>query len=107
MNENQPPKVAKWLLRHFGSSPNTESVIGDLDERYGHGRSYLWYWTQAFQAIVASFLNEVWEHKLRAIRALLIGWVIKVTWFSVFAHTYGRPPWRLYHEGIEASLLLL
>src|SRR5215469_11218081 len=46
-------------------------------------------------------------HKLLAIRALLIGWTIKVTWMSVFKSTYGRPPWRLFfHEGIETSLLI-
>jgi len=107
MRSNQPPSIAKWLLRHFGSSPNNESVIGDLDERYRQGRSYLWYWKQAFQAIATSFVNEVWEHKLPAIRALLIGWAIKVTWISIFAHTYGRPPWRLFfYEGIDTSVLL-
>jgi hypothetical protein len=104
---SQPPTIAKWLLSHFGCSPNNQSVIGDLDERYRQGRSYLWYWKQALQAIVASFLNEVWEHKLLAIRALLIGWVIKVTWISIFARTYGRPPQRLFfYEGIDTSLLL-
>jgi hypothetical protein len=106
MNQNQPPKAATWLLRHFGSSPNNESVIGDLDERYRQGRSYFWYWRQAFQAIVASFLNEVCPHKLLAIRTLVIGWIIKVMWFSIFTHTYGRPPQRLFHEGIETTLLL-
>ena len=61
MRSNQPPSIAKWLLRHFGSSPNNEAVIGDLDERYRQGRSYLWYWKQAFQAIATSFFNEVWD----------------------------------------------
>jgi hypothetical protein len=106
MRSDHPPTIAKWLLRHFGSSPNNESVIGDLDERYRHGRSYFWYWRQAFHAIVASFFNEVWGHKLLAIRALLIGWIIKVMWLSVFKSTYGRPPWRLFNEGIDTSLLI-
>ena len=102
----QPPKLAKWLLVHFGCGPNNVSAVGDLDERYRRGCSYLWYWKQAFLTIVASFFNEIWRHKLSAIRALLIGWFIKVMWFSVFSYTYGRPPQRLFHEGIETSLLI-
>ena len=33
------PVIATWLLRHFGCSPQTEHVIGDLVERYEQGRS--------------------------------------------------------------------
>ena len=80
MNGNQPPRVATWLLRHFGSSPNSEAIVGDLDERYASGRSRLWYWRQALQAIVTGFCREVWGHKLLAIRALLLGWLIKYAW---------------------------
>src|SRR3954452_15065875 len=103
MRSNEPPVLARWLLRHFGSSPNTEAAIGDLDERYRQGRSYLWYWKQAFQAVVASFFNEVWGHKLLAIRALVIGWIIKVMWMSVFKVSCGPPPSRLFHEEIGTS----
>jgi hypothetical protein len=39
MSSMEPPKVARWILKHFGSSPNNEAVIGDLDERYNTGRS--------------------------------------------------------------------
>jgi hypothetical protein len=28
-------KLAKWLLNHFGCSPNNDAIIGDLDERTG------------------------------------------------------------------------
>jgi len=80
MNQNQPPKVAKWLLRHFGSSPNIEAIVGDLDERYSQGRSYLWYWREALQAIVTGFCQEVSGHKVLAIRALLLGWLVKFAW---------------------------
>jgi hypothetical protein len=43
---NQPPRLATWLLKHFGCSPNTDAVIGDLDERFRDGRSRIWYWKQ-------------------------------------------------------------
>ena len=31
MRTNQPPRIASWLLRHFGSSPNNDAVMGDLN----------------------------------------------------------------------------
>lgn len=34
MNAARPPRLAVWLLRRFGSSPNNAAIIGDLDERY-------------------------------------------------------------------------
>ena len=29
MTPKQPPVVATWLLRHLGSSPNNDAVLGD------------------------------------------------------------------------------
>ena len=80
MRSMEPPEVARWLLIHFGCSPNNNAVIGDLDERYGHGRSHLWYWKQVMQAIVMSFFQEVWTQKLLVIRALIVGWATKYAW---------------------------
>lgn len=54
MRSNQPPPIANWLLRHFGSSPNNDSVIGDLNEQYRQGRSRSWYWREALVAILFS-----------------------------------------------------
>jgi len=78
MTSTQPPRVATWLLRHFGSSPNNDAVIGDLNERYGHGRSDVWYWRQALLAIVVSVFKEVWNHKILTLRAIVIGWAVFV-----------------------------
>jgi hypothetical protein len=68
-----PPRVAAWLLRHFGCSPNNDAVIGDLDERYRGGRSAVWYWRHVFTAVGESFISEIRLHKLLAFRTLLIG----------------------------------
>jgi hypothetical protein len=76
MTPFQPPRLAEWLLRHFGSSPNVEAIIGDLDERYRQRRSAVWYWRQAMAAIAVSFLKEVWSHKLLTLWAMYIGWCI-------------------------------
>ena len=65
MKTNQPPTVAKWLLRHLGSSTNNETILGDLDERYRQGRSVAWYWKQVLTAvIVASATAEMMSKRL-------------------------------------------
>jgi len=84
----QPPTIARWLLNHFGCSPNNETIIGDLDERYRQGRSYLWYWRQALVAIVTSFFNEVGTHKLLTLRAIATGWVVAVVSRRAFNLTW-------------------
>src|SRR5690349_1533255 len=72
---NQPPTLAKWLLGHFGCSPNNDAVIGDLDEQYRHGHSRRWYWRQVVVAIVVSFFKEVWSNKVRSVIAIVTGWI--------------------------------
>ena len=62
------------MLRHFGCSPNNDAVIGDLDERYRHGRSPLWYWRQILTAIAIGLFQEVWRDKARTLAALGVGW---------------------------------
>jgi hypothetical protein len=80
INQFESPRTAKWLLAHFGCSPNNSAVIGDLDERYrsGNGHSRTWYWQQVAMAIAISFFKETWNHRARALAAVLAGW------FAVF-----------------------
>jgi hypothetical protein len=78
MRSDQPPRVATWLLRHFGSSPNNAAIIGDLDERYRHGRSRVWYWTQVIKAIAAGMAREVHAHKLLTLGAVTFGWMLSL-----------------------------
>ena len=77
MTSKQPPRIATWMLKHFGSGPNNDAVLGDLAEQYREKDSALWYWRQAMEAIPVSFFKEIRAHKHIAARALLIGWV---TW---------------------------
>jgi hypothetical protein len=81
---NQPPKVARWLLSHFGCSPNNDAVIGDLDERYQQGRSPVWYWRQACTAILVTFWSDVHNHKLLTVRAIVMGWLTCFTGVALF-----------------------
>ena len=78
-----PRKIARWLLNHFGCSPNNDAVIGDLDERYCRGRSGGWYWRQALVALAVGFTSEVRMHKALAVKAIIKGWSI-VTLTSFF-----------------------
>jgi hypothetical protein len=46
------------MLKHFGSGPNNDAVLGDLAEQYRHKNRAMWYWRQAMKAIPVSFLKE-------------------------------------------------
>jgi hypothetical protein len=59
MTLKHPPRVATWLLKHFGSGPDKDAVLGDLAEEYSRKNSALWYWRQTMKAIPVSFLREV------------------------------------------------
>jgi len=75
MTSNHPPGIATWMLKHFGSGPNNDALLGDLAEQYLQKDSALWYWRQAMKAIPVSFCEEIRGHKRIAARALLTGWV--------------------------------
>ena len=85
MTSKQPPKVATWMLKHFGSGPNNDAVLGDLAEQYLQKDSAMWYWRQAMKAIPVSFFKEIQGHKWIAARALLTGWGMWILWgISIF-----------------------
>ncbi|HLH52932.1 MAG TPA: hypothetical protein VKY92_04880 [Verrucomicrobiae bacterium] len=72
----RPPRLAKWLLTHFGCSPNNDAVIGDLDERYRQGRSNTWYWRQVLLAIITGAFQEISDHPSLTLRAIFTGWAL-------------------------------
>lgn len=83
MRSKQPPQVATWMLKHFGSGSDNDALLGDLAEQYRERDSTAWYWRQAISGIVVSFFKEIREHKIIAASALLTGWgmwAFYVTW---------------------------
>jgi hypothetical protein len=106
MRSTEPPRLAIWLLRHFGCGLHTESLLGDLAEQYRQGHSRLWYWKQVVASVLLSFVSEVWNHRLLALRALTVGWVIKAICGFAFLYIYGTPAKRLFTGEIESSLLV-
>jgi len=87
MTPKQPPRIATWMLRHFGCGSDIDAVLGDLAEQYLKKDSAMWYWRQAMKAIPISLLREVRANKGIAARALFTGWalwVFSLMWFFPF-----------------------
>jgi len=99
MSTAQPPRLATWLLVRLASGEKRESLIGDLAEQYRNGRSASWYWRQTLGSIATGAWGEVRDHKLLAVRAVLIGlasmWV-----FSAAARFALQVLWTLATGGV-------
>lgn len=73
MKPRIPPKIATWLLEHFGSGRHNESLTGDLVEEYARGRGRLWYWRQVLSVLVASLVRTVQDKLLAGV--FVVGYV--------------------------------
>ena len=87
-NVAKPPALARWLLEHLGSSPNNESVLGDLEERYA-GHSPRWYWRQVFRAIAAAWFADIASNRTLAAGVLGISGVHIIMLARVFRYLAG------------------
>jgi hypothetical protein len=54
MMTRSPPALATWLLEHFASEYQRDSLVGDLIEQYHRGRSRFWYWKQVVAALLVA-----------------------------------------------------
>ena len=73
MSASQPPRLASWLLHHLASSPQRESLAGDLIERYHEGQSATWYWRQVLSAILAGVIRDIRDMNLHIKKVWLPG----------------------------------
>ena len=76
MTPKQPPRIATWMLKRFGSGPNIETLLGDLAEQYQQHSSAIRYWRQAMKAIPVSFFRDIRAHKWSVAKALMTGWIL-------------------------------
>ncbi|PYR52902.1 MAG: hypothetical protein DMF89_01090 [Acidobacteria bacterium] len=100
MKSAKPPVVPTWLLERIGSDPN-DTVLGDLIEQYGAGRSRFWYWRQALATVLFSATRDIRAYKLLAVRALVSGWILYVAFsFPVnWVSNTIRPPIKAWLVG--------
>jgi len=75
MNSAKPPRLAAWILQHFGPELNQEALTGDLNEALQQDRSKAWYWRQVLAAIR-------WRRLIRPllVSALLGWWLTSSIW---------------------------
>ena len=92
MNAAQPPQLASWLLRRLAGGSKRDSLIGDLDEQFVRGRSASWYWRQVLSAILVGAAADLRDHKLLAVRAVVVGWAVLIPWFYFTIAVYRRVP---------------
>jgi hypothetical protein len=83
MSMVDPPRLAVWLLRNFASSPNNESLIGDLNERLRQGRSRAWYWRQVGIALVIGARTQLVGRDRVFMRQMLTWTLVLVGVFSL------------------------
>lgn len=90
MKELKPPIIPTWLMDRFGVTRRNQALTGDLIEEFHSGRSRAWYWAHAFLALAIAARVDLWEHKLLAIRAFLIGEIAVTTLGFLFGNTVFR-----------------
>ena len=76
MTPRQPPRLAVWMLKHFGSGPDNDALLGDLAEQYAEKNSAWWYCRQTLGGIVVTTFKDIRNHKLLTLRALTVGWLV-------------------------------
>jgi hypothetical protein len=70
----QPPALAEILLNRLG--PRDQSLVGDLYEEYGAGRSKTWFWCQVIASVAYAALADIRCAPVRTSFAVANGWAV-------------------------------
>lgn len=108
MNNRRAPRVATWLLQRFLHGRHTESVVGDLIQLHGEGRSRAWYWNQVLRAILVGCVHAMRASGHSLILALVVSWGAILVWWQLnaaFVDSSGDVYWslRAYMRGFETA----
>ena len=75
----QPPALARILLNRLG--PRDQSLVGDLYEEYGAGRSRTWLWRQVIASVAYGAAADIRCAPLRTSVAIATGWAVAAAVF--------------------------
>jgi hypothetical protein len=78
MTMHQPPRLATWILKRFGSTIIEDALVGDLFEAYQTRPSPFWYWREVGAAIGVGACRDVWHHLPVALGAIVTGLFVAV-----------------------------
>jgi hypothetical protein len=94
MIASRPPRLADWFLLRLASGPRHPSLIGDLHEQYGRGRSTGWYWRQTVKAILVGIGSDLRRHPVELFHALCTG----LGSWTVYSMLIQWPAWWLFQR---------
>jgi hypothetical protein len=75
----QPPALARILLNRLG--PRDQSLVGDLYEEYGTGRSKAWLWRQVIASVAYGAATDIRCAPRRTSLAIATGWAVAAAVF--------------------------
>ena len=75
----QPPALARILMNRLG--PRDQSLVGDLYEEYGTGRSKTWLWRQVIASVAYGAATDIRCAPRRTSLAIATGWAVAAAVF--------------------------
>src|SRR5690349_20461122 len=79
----QPPRIAAWLLKHFGgNSRSDEALLGDVQERYQDEQSTAWYWRQTVAIVCAEIHRRIFTTRRTEMKTVAIWSLVLIVAFG-------------------------
>jgi hypothetical protein len=98
----QPPPLAQILLSRLG--PRDQSLVGDLYEEYGAGRSRAWLWRQVMASVAYGAVADIRCAPIRTSFAVASGGPLRLRFF--YSAIESLTAWRGSSGSGTATLLM-